>query len=168
MGRALGAAALNAALNRHALAGEAANGLDLFTAAAADAARPVMVGAFPGVRERAPHVRLIERTAGPDRVPEHAAPALIADADAVLLTASAFANATLPGLLAPLRPGAEVTVVGPGTPLAPALFDHGVTMLAGLVVTDPDGLARAVAEGVGARGLRRFGRDVVLRNPPEE
>jgi len=33
------------------------------------------------------------------------------------------------------------------------------------VVEDPDGLARAVAEGAGARGLRRFGRDVVLTNP---
>ncbi len=169
MAQAIGAAALNAALNadlnRGDLAGKTANGLDLFAEAAATAETPVMVGAFPGVRERAPHVRVIERTPGPDRHPEHAAAALIPDADAVLLTASTFANGTLPGLLALTRPDAEVTVVGPGTPLSPMLFDHGVTTLAGLVVTDAEGLARAVAEGCGARALRRFGRDVVLGAP---
>jgi uncharacterized protein (DUF4213/DUF364 family) len=161
-GRALGVAALNAAHNRFDLTGSAGNGLDLFAEAAATAERPVMVGAFPKVRERVPHLALIERTAGPDRWPESAAPALLADADAVLLTASTLVNGTLPGLLSACRPGAGVMMVGPGTPLAPFLFDHGATTLAGLVVSDPDGLAGAVAEGVGARGLRRFGRDVVL------
>ncbi|MBB4285103.1 DUF2478 domain-containing protein [Roseospira goensis] len=169
MAAALGAAAVNAALNRPDLVGAAAagNGLDLFAAAAADAAAPVMVGAFPGLRERVPHLRLIERTAGPDRDPEAAAPVLLPGADAVLLTASTVANGTLPGLLALTRPGAAVVLVGPGTPLTPMLFDHGITTLAGLVVEDRDGLARAVAEGVGARGLRRFGRDVVWHRPPE-
>jgi uncharacterized protein (DUF4213/DUF364 family) len=163
MGRAIGAAALNAALNRVDLAGETANGLDLFAEVAATAESPVMVGAFPNVRERVPHVRVIERAPGPDRFPEHAAAWLIPAADAVLLTASTFGNATLPGLLAQTRPGAEVMMVGPGTPLSPMLFDHGLTALAGLVVTDPDGLARAVTEGCGARALRRFGRDAILR-----
>ena len=124
-GRALGVAALNAAHNRFDLgeSGQAANGLNLFAEAAAMAERPVMVGAFPKVRERVPHLALIERTAGPDRWPESAAPALLADADAVLLTASTLANGTLPGLLSACRPGSAVMMVGPGTPLAPALFD---------------------------------------------
>jgi len=165
MARAIGAAALNAAHNRFDLVGEAVNGLDLFAEAAVHAEAPVMVGAFPGVRERVPHVRLIERTPGPDRFPEQAASALIPGADAVLLTASTFANGSLAGLLALVRPGAEVILVGPGTPLAPALLDYGVTALAGFVAEDPDGLARCVAEGAGARTLRRFGRDVVLKRP---
>ncbi len=164
-GRAIGVAALNAAHNRFDLAGPAANGLDLFARTAATADRPVMVGAFPKVREKAPHVALIERTAGPDRWPESAAPALLADADAALLTASSLVNATLPGLLSACRPDADVMMVGPGTPLSPVLFDHGLTVLAGLVVEDPDGLAHAVAEGASARGLRRFGRDLILTRP---
>ncbi|KAA5605667.1 DUF2478 domain-containing protein [Roseospira marina] len=163
MARGLGAAALNTALNRFDHPGDSANGLDLFAEAAVHANAPVMVGAFPGVRERVPALRLIERTPGPDRYPEHAASALIPDAEAVLLTASTFANGSLPGLLALTRPGAEVVLVGPGTPLSPLLFDHGITTLAGFVAEDPDGLARAVAEGAGARTLRRYGRDVVIR-----
>jgi uncharacterized protein (DUF4213/DUF364 family) len=167
MARAIGAAALNAAFARFDLSGEDVNGLDLFAEAAAHADAPVMVGGFPGVRERVPHLRLIERAPGPDRYPEQAAAALIPGADAVLLTASTFANGSLPGLLALTRPGAEVALVGPGTPLAPGLLDHGITALAGFVAEDPDGLARVVAEGAGARTLKRFGRDVLLRRPPE-
>ncbi|WP_170294676.1 DUF2478 domain-containing protein [Roseospira navarrensis] len=168
MARALGAAALNAAHNRVDLAGEAVNGLDLFAEAAAHASAPAMVGAFPGVAERVPHLRLIERAPGPGRFPEQAAPALLPDAEAVLLTAATFANGSLPGLLALARPGAEVIVTGPGTPLAPLLCDHGVTALAGLVVEDADGLARAVAEGAGARTLMRFGRTLVVRRAADQ
>jgi len=163
--RAVGAAAVNAAANRFDLDGEAVNGLDLFASAAAQADAPVSIGAFPGMVERLPHLRVIERTPGPGRVPEHAAPALLPQADAVLLTASTLANGTLPGLLGLLRPGAEVVMVGPGTPLSPLLFDHGVTALAGLVVEDLDGLIRTVQEGGGARHLKRHGRSVVLRAP---
>ena len=163
--RAVGAAAVNATVNRRTVAGEAANGLDLFVAAATQAERPVSVGAFPGMTDRIPRLRVIERAPGPGRLPEDAAAAVLPGADAVLLTASTLANGTLPGLLARLRPGAEVIMVGPGTPLTPALFDHGVTALAGLVVEDADGLARTVQEGGGARHLKRHGRAVVLRAP---
>lgn len=163
--RALGAAAVNAAHNRRDVAGEAANGLDLFAASAAAAEAPVSVGAFPGLMERVPRLRVIERAPGPGRLPDHTAASVLPGADVVLLTASTLANGTLPDLLACLRPGAEVVMVGPGTPLTPALFDHGVTVLAGLVVEDADGLARTVQEGGGARHLKRHGRAVVLRAP---
>jgi len=165
LARAVGAAAVNAAWNRFDLNGEAVNGLDLFIAAAAQAERPVSVGGFPGVAEKVPGLHLIERAPGPGRLPEHAAAGLLPHADVVLLTASALANGTLPGLLARLRPGAEVILVGPGTPLAPLLADHGVTVLAGLVVEDVEGLIRTVQEGGGARHLKRHGRSVVLRAP---
>lgn len=158
---AVGAAAINAATNRYDLAGADINGLDALDCAPTGLA---VIGAFPGLAERLPGATVIERQPADGQYPAEASPWLLPRAEGVLITASALANRSLPGLL---RAAGEVpaVLVGPGTPLSPRLFDYGLTALAGLVVTDPDGMARAVAAGGGAKDLKPFGRHLTMRAP---
>ncbi|MGE5478292.1 MAG: DUF2478 domain-containing protein [Bacteroidales bacterium] len=158
---AVGVAAINAHYNRFDLAGDDANGLDALDC---DPAGLVVIGAFPGLAERLPGAKVVDRRPGPGQYPAEAAPWLLPRAEGVLITASALANRSLPGLL---RACADVpaVLVGPGAPLTPRLHDYGLGALSGLVATDADGMARAVAEGGGAKDLKRCGRQVTLRAP---
>ena len=67
----------------------------------------------------------------------------------------------MPRLLA-LAPDAFTVLVGPGTPLCPGLLGHGIDALSGLVVTDPDGAARATAEGGAMNALKPHTRFATL------
>lgn len=158
---AIAIAAANAHHNRRDLAGEPGNALE---AAGREATAPVVIGRFPGLDRTIPHARVVERRPGPGDYPEAAAEELIAGADLVVITASTLGNGTLPGLLA-LSAGRRVFLVGPGTPLAPALFALGIERLGGMVIDDADGAARVVMEGGAVRGLRSFGRNVTLARP---
>lgn len=158
---AVGMAAINAHYNRFDLDGDTGNGLE---ALECDPAGAVVIGAFPGIADRLPGARVIERQPQPGQFPAEAAQWLLPGAEGVLITASALVNHTLPGLL---RAAAEVPVVlvGPGTPLTARLFDYGPAVLAGLVCTDADAMAAAVAAGACAKELKAFGRQVTLRAP---
>lgn len=151
---AVGTAAINAHYNRFDLAAADINGL---SALEADPARLVVVGAFPGLAQSLPGAKIIDRRPGPGQYPEEAAQWLIPAAEGVVITASALANRSLPGLLRHAD-GLPVALVGPGAPLTPRICSYGVTVSSGLIATDVDGMARAVAEGGGARDLKRFGR----------
>lgn len=158
---AVGVAALNAHYNRFDLAGDESNGLDALDCAPDGL---VVVGAFPGLAARRPGAAIIDRHPRPGQFPAEAAQWLLPRAEGALITASALANRSLPELL---RRCADIPValVGPGAPLTPRLFAYGLTALSGLVATDPEGMARAVADGAGAKELKRFGRHVTLRAP---
>ncbi|MGE5515442.1 MAG: DUF2478 domain-containing protein [Bacteroidota bacterium] len=158
---AVGVAALNAHYNRFDLAGDDVNGLD---ALECDPAGLVVIGAFPGLAERLPGARVIDRNPAAGQFPAEAAQWLLPRAEGALITASALVNRSLPGLLRACGE-APAVLVGPGAPLTPRLFDYGLAALSGLVATDADGMARAVAEGGGAKDLKRFGRQVTLRAP---
>ena len=157
--RAVGIAACNAHYNRFDLAAEPGNGLDSFGSTGDGI---VVVGAFPGIAERLPGAKIIDRRPGPGQYPEQATHRLLPAAEAVVLTAATLANGSLPGLLRLAR-FAPVALVGPGAPLSPRLFRYGIAVTSGLVAEDGDGLARAVAEGGGARDLKRHGRAATLR-----
>lgn len=154
----VGIAACNAHYNRFDLAAEDTNGLD----ALPDPGRTVVIGAFPGLAERLPGAAIIERTPEPGQYPEEAAEWLLPAAESVVVTSSALANRSLPRLLTLART-ARLVLVGPGAPLTPRLFPYGVSVSAGLVATDPDGLARAVAEGGGPRDIKRYCRQAAIR-----
>jgi uncharacterized protein (DUF4213/DUF364 family) len=124
----------------------------------------VVIGRFPDLDRKLPGALVIEREPGPGDLPETAAPWVLPGADTVVVTASTLANRSLPGILLQAA-GAKVTLIGPGTPLTPRLFDYGIDRLAGFVVTDPAGAAQVVAAGGVAADLKRFGRRVSLVRP---
>jgi len=159
---AVGVAALNEHYNRPDLTGAAGNGLDLF---ASVEGRVVVIGAFPQIARRLPHAQVIDMAPCDGEHPEAACDWLLPGADAVAVTASAFANRTLPRLLR-VATGARVAMIGPGTPLTPRLFAYGMESLAGFVAVDRDAVVRTIAAGGGSRDFHPFGRMVTLHRPP--
>ncbi|MBK1841686.1 DUF2478 domain-containing protein [Azospirillum sp. YIM B02556] len=159
---AVGVAALNTHYNRPDLAGAPGNGLDLF---ASVEGRVVVVGGFPQLARRLPRAQVIDMSPREGEYPEAACDWLLPGAEAVAVTASAFANRTLPRLLR-VSPGATVAMIGPGTPLTPRLFDYGIHALAGFVAINREAVARTIAAGGGSRDFHPYGRMVTLHRPP--
>ena len=92
-----------------------------------------------GMREKAKQVFVIEREPQPGDYPDPACDFLLPQCDIVLITGSSLINKTLPHLLELCR-DATTILTGPTVPMCPALLDFGIDRLAGLVVTDADGL----------------------------
>lgn len=59
---------------------------------------------------------------------------------------TALVNKTFRNLIK-LCPEAYKVVIGPSTPLSPIMFDHGIDVLSGVFVEDPETLLRYVGEG---------------------
>lgn len=155
--RAIGIAAANAHWNVAAPDLEDDNGIE----AGGSGEGTVVIGRFPGLDVKLPGAVVLERRPGPDDLPADRAPDVIPGCARLIVTASTLVNGTIDELLALASPGTEVTLVGPGTPLCPALFDLGIRRLAGFVAVDREGCLKAIMEGAGARAFRRFGRAVV-------
>jgi uncharacterized protein (DUF4213/DUF364 family) len=66
-------------------------------------------------------------------------------------------NHTLEGLLSLCPQEAFVLVLGPSTPLSPLLFDYGVDVVSGAVVTAIDPVLRHVSQGANFRQVHRAG-----------
>ena len=156
---AIAVAAVNAHWNRYDLTGEGANGLDLIEDYGE---RTVMIGRFPGIAERWPGIAVVEREPRVGEYPESALPELLTKAKFVAVTASAIVNGSMPGILT-MSKAATVLVVGPSTPLAPPLYEHGIDILSGYVASDVEGVARAISEGASVAAIRPFGRYVTIR-----
>lgn len=159
---AVGVAALNAHYNRPDVTGAPGNGLDLF---ASVEGRVVVIGGFPQLARRLPRAKVIDLSPQDGEYPEAACDWLLPGAEAVAITASAFANRTLPRLLR-VSAGATVAMIGPGTPLTPRLFEYGVHSLAGFVAVDREAVVRTIAGGGGSRDFHPYGRMVTLHRPP--
>jgi uncharacterized protein (DUF4213/DUF364 family) len=119
-----------------------------------------LVGHFPFIprlHERVGTLSVLEQRPGPGDLPAGAAPDVIPQADVVAITGMTLVNHTLEGLLALCRPEALVLVLGPSTPLSPALFDFGVRILSGAVVENAEAVLRAVSQGANFRQVHRQG-----------
>ncbi|MFQ5592623.1 MAG: Rossmann-like domain-containing protein [Anaerolineae bacterium] len=112
--------------------------------------RVALVGHFPFIRRLRPNVKelwVLEERPLPDEHPAAAAPDLIPQADVVAITATTLINGTLDRLLGLCRPEAFVMLLGPSTPLSPALLDYGVDVLSGTQVIDEEAAIRTIGQG---------------------
>ncbi|MEX2617811.1 MAG: DUF364 domain-containing protein [Alphaproteobacteria bacterium] len=158
---AIAIAAANAFHNRYDLTGSRKNGLDLIPNGGSDT---VIVGRFPGIDQRIPEARVIEREPGPNDYPESAAEILLPECRHLIVTASTMLDGALPRLLS-LAPQAYTILLGPGTPMAATLFEHGIDALSGLIVDDIDALSQAVIEGGAVRAMKRHSHNLSLFKP---
>lgn len=93
----------------------------------------------PSIREQAASVRILERSPRPGDYPDSACDWLIPQCDVVIMTASTLVNKTLPHLLE-LCKNAYTILAGPSCPLCPGLLELGIDRIAGLVITETDGM----------------------------
>ena len=120
------------------------------------------VGHFPftdALREVAANTWVLELNPMPGDIPAERAPELIPQADVIGLTASTLLNGTFESLAKLFPPTALVVMLGPSTPLSRVLFDYGVTMLGGTLVTDPAAALHYIGQGSslhGVPGIRRI------------
>lgn len=107
-----------------------------------------VVGHFMGLERLRPicDLSILERRPEPGDVPDPACEYILGEQDYVFMTATTLINKTMPRLLE-LSRNAQVVVAGPSTPLHPLLLSYGVNVMGGLVVDNPPGVWRAVAEG---------------------
>jgi uncharacterized protein (DUF4213/DUF364 family) len=119
--------------------------------------RVVIVGHFPfipTVRQAVAHLDVLELEPGPGELPPQAAEEVIPCADVVALTGTSLLNRTFDDLIQHCQPGAFVLVLGPTTPLSPVLFDYGVDLIAGTLVTDPVEALTVASQGAIFRQMR--------------
>jgi len=161
---AIAVAAVNAHWNRFDLPDYPGNGLDLIENRGE---KTVVIGRFPGLAERKPGIAVVEREPRPGEYPESAITTLLPQAEFVAVTASTIVNGSLPGILS-LCQQAFVLMIGPSTPLSPAMFDLGVDALSGFVAVDVEKVADAVSEGAAVAALRPHGRYTTLRRSPAQ
>jgi uncharacterized protein (DUF4213/DUF364 family) len=118
----------------------------------------VVVGHFPfipRVREAARQLWVLEKRPGQGDLPAEAAAEVIPQAEVVAITGTSLINHTFEELMGLCRPEAFVLVLGPTTPLSPVLFDHGVDVISGTLVTDPGTVLRYVSQGASFRQIKR-------------
>ncbi|MBX3082016.1 MAG: DUF364 domain-containing protein [Anaerolineae bacterium] len=122
----------------------------------------VTVGHFPftdAIRQAAARTWVLELLPTGDDQTAEAAPDLIPQADVIGLTATTLLNGTFDGLAKLFPPHALVVMLGPSTPLNKVLFEYGVDILGGAVVTDPTSVLRYIEQGSALHrvpGLQRF------------
>ncbi|MCF8333993.1 MAG: DUF364 domain-containing protein [Bacteroidales bacterium] len=76
------------------------------------------------------------------------------EADIAVITGTALINHTFVEIMQCVRKDAYKIVMGPSTPLSPALFDYGIDAVCGTLVTDYEWLRRCVMEATPVRYLK--------------
>ena len=95
------------------------------------------------VYEQAASLRILERNPQPGDYPDSACDWLIPQCDVVIITASTLVNKTLPHLL-DLSKDAYTILAGPSCPMCPELLNFGIDRIAGLVITNVEGMKEKI------------------------
>jgi uncharacterized protein (DUF4213/DUF364 family) len=119
-----------------------------------------VIGHFPHLDALAREARnlwIIEKQPRPGDYPEEKGNDLLPQSDIVVISGTTLINRTLPGILGLCREGSVRMLLGPTTPLSAVLFEYGIDVLAGSVVTENAVVLRSVSEGATFMQLKRRG-----------
>ncbi|RLC71778.1 MAG: hypothetical protein DRI26_04375 [Chloroflexi bacterium] len=123
--------------------------------------RIAIVGHFPGIprlRQVARELWVLEQHPRPGDLPSEMAGEILPQADVVGISGTTLTNHTLETLLE-LSRGKFIVLIGPTSPLSPVLFDHGISVVGGVKVVDPEKVIRTISEGATypqIQGLRKL------------
>lgn len=99
------------------------------------------------IMEDASEVSILERNPRQGDYPDSACDWLLPQCDVVIITASTLVNKTLPHLLE-LTKNAYTILAGPSCPMCPELLELGLDRIAGLVITDCQGMANKIRQEI--------------------
>lgn len=99
------------------------------------------------VYDQAKKVLILERNPRPGDYPDSACDFLFPQCDVVIMTASTLVNKTLPHLL-DLCKNAYTILAGPSCPMCPNLLELGIDRIAGLVITDVNGMKDKIIQEI--------------------
>ncbi|OPY74547.1 MAG: hypothetical protein A4E64_02206 [Syntrophorhabdus sp. PtaU1.Bin058] len=119
-----------------------------------------VIGHFPfldTIAREANNLWIIEKQPRPGDYPEEKGRDFLPQSDIVVISSTTLLNNTLSGILGLCREGSVKMLLGPTTPLSGVLFDYGIDMLAGSVVTEKDRVLRSVSEGATFMQLKMRG-----------
>ena len=157
--RAVGLAALNAALNSKETASE---NVRLGQEKAVDLIAPgtgllVSIGRFPFLQELDREVSVIELQPREGEYDPAAAARILPGASTVIITGSALITGGVSDYMRH-APKAQWIMAGPSTPLSTGLIHAGFSALAGFEVNDADRAEKVIAEGGAVSRLSSAGR----------
>lgn len=119
-----------------------------------------VIGHFPFVddlRKVAENLWVMEKWQKPGDYPEQDASRYLPQSDVIAISSTTLINHTLEGLL-PLCPKGSLTMLlGPSTPMTDILFDYGIEMISGSLVTDEPLALTYIKRGANFRQLKRSG-----------
>ena len=120
----------------------------------------VLIGHFPFIprlRTRVGELIVLEKRPEPGDLSAKAAFSVIPDAGVVAITGTTLINRTLDDLLELCSPEAHVILLGPSVPLSPVLFDYGIELLCGSVVTAIEPVLKTVIQAGNFPQVHRAG-----------
>ena len=120
----------------------------------------VLIGHFPFIprlRTLVGELIVLEKRPEPGDLPAKAAFGVIPDAGVVAITGTTLINHTLDDLLELCSPHAHVILLGPSVPLSPVLFDYGIDLLCGSVVTAIEPVLQTVTQAGNFPQVHRAG-----------
>ena len=149
---AIGMAAINASYNRYDLKGRNENGLSTLS----NLKGPITtIGRFPGLSKYISNARVIEQEPKPGENGVIDTNKLISDSEGVVITSSTLINKTI-GPILELAKHKFVCLVGPSTPLVPSLFNLGINVLAGTLITDLEHMKTHILEGGAVKSMKNY------------
>lgn len=163
-----GMAAINAMLPRDPLTWIESNAEQVLVTYGAGK-EVALVGHFPfaaRLRGRVAELWVFEQRPRPGDLPAGAVNDIFPLADVIAITGTALINHTLEDLLALAPQNALVVLLGPTTPLCPILFDYGIDVLCGSVVTAIEPVLRVAGQGGNFRQVRQAGVSTVTMFRP--
>jgi uncharacterized protein (DUF4213/DUF364 family) len=114
--------------------------------------RAAMIGRFPfaeRLRQSCGELWVFERDhrLGPRDHSAEELPTLLPQAEVVAVTATAVLNNTIDTIMPHIAPGSWTMMLGPSTPMCPALLGCGFDVLCGTVVDDVEAVLAAASQG---------------------
>ena len=130
-----------------------------------------IIGHFPFVEkitEVAQTLWILEKNPRQGDYPAVEASRLIPQADIVAITGSAFVNHSMDDVFSYCSPGSTVLILGPSTPLAPVLFQEGISLLSGTYVTQEEETLRLIRNGGTHHSLKGIRRMTLIKSEAAE
>jgi len=155
----VGAAAVNALLPRYPETWREINAEDVIAEHGVEKT-VALIGHFPFISRLRPQVgelHVLELDPQPGDLPVSAASEILPKADVVAITSMTLMNRTLDGLLKLCAPEALVILLGPTTPLSPVMFNYGIDLLCGSVITDIKPVLQTVRQAGNFRQVHKAG-----------